>query len=79
MGSEDKDISLSGAIAHFNSNRIDPSMTNCPDPYLFKLKLIEVQDLDGNPSSISIDEEKRAEDEMHAITQSYPLRIDSQN
>ena len=77
LGSEDIDISLSGAIDHFNRNRIDPSMLNCPDPYYFKLKLREVRDLDGNPSAISIDEEWRDEDEVDAIAQSYPLRIDS--
>ena len=52
-------------------------MINCPDPYYFKLKLREVHDLDGNPSAISIDEEWRDEDEVDAIAQSYPLRIDS--
>ena len=77
MGSEDIDISLSGAIDHFNRNRIDPSMINCPDPYYFNLKLSEVHDLDGNPSAISFDDERKNEDEVNAMEETYPLRIDS--
>ena len=54
-------------------------MINCPDPYYFNLKLSEVHDLDGNPSAISFDDERKNEDEVNAMEETYPLRIDSQN